>query len=223
MQQEAQRDAPDPRETRPPCYSDAIRMPRLDASFASLNEFGRGKNKRSRKSETDDSPNEDVPLRRNRCRSEEVLSMRSTSTRIPRIHPFENETRDSQNSRTSGIESTSESFEEIRNFNEQSMTALNNRSPYAKRKQERTNGHQETGSNNRTVSADIPGPSGHQMDMTEDHFGPDPNKDQTTIEEEEGSNEFITLKIRRQTEYILPRETEASADPEGNSSRPTSL
>ena len=101
MQQEAQRDAPDPRETRPPCYSDAILMPRLDGSFASLNELNsnRGKNKRRRlktEEQEDDEHDEEVPLRRNRCRSEEVLSMRETvrgsvrpSRLVPRTHPLE--------------------------------------------------------------------------------------------------------------------------------------
>lgn len=36
LEQEAQLNAPDPRETHPPCYEDAIQMPRLDSSFASL-------------------------------------------------------------------------------------------------------------------------------------------------------------------------------------------
>lgn len=97
MQQEAQRDAPDPRESRPPCYSDAILLPRLDGSFASLNELGKNKRRRRRKTEeTDDDIEEEVPLRRNRCRSEEVLSMReivAASTRsptiAPRVHPQE--------------------------------------------------------------------------------------------------------------------------------------
>lgn len=98
MQQEAQRDAPDPRESRPPCYSDAILLPRLDGSFASLNELGKNKRRRRRKTEETevDIEEEEVPLRRNRCRSEEVLSMRevvAASTRsptiAPRIHPLE--------------------------------------------------------------------------------------------------------------------------------------
>lgn len=94
MQQVALRDAPDPRETRPPCYSDAIRMPRLDG-FASLNEL-RNKHKNGGK----ENEEEDVPLRQCRCRSEEVLSMRETvrrSTRAPpRVHPFEVEQLDRQ-------------------------------------------------------------------------------------------------------------------------------
>lgn len=100
MQQEAQRDAPDPRESRPPCYSDAILLPRLDGSFASLDELGGGhiKHKRRRKNteEVDDEIEEEVPLRRNRCRSEEVISMREVVTRTvrsprlaPRNHPIE--------------------------------------------------------------------------------------------------------------------------------------
>src|SRR5690349_22710843 len=98
MQQEAQRDAPDPRESRPPCYSDAILMPRLDGSFASLDELGGGRIKhkrRRRKTEEADDIEEEVPLRRNRCRSEEVISMREVVTgtvrqsRAPRIHPID--------------------------------------------------------------------------------------------------------------------------------------
>ena len=98
MQQEAQRDAPDPRESRPPCYSDAILMPRLDGSFASLDELGSGRIKhkrRGRKTEEDEEIEEDVPLRRNRCRSEEVVSMREVvaasvrpPTIAPRLHPL---------------------------------------------------------------------------------------------------------------------------------------
>jgi hypothetical protein len=99
MQQEAQRDAPDARESRPPCYSDAILLPRLDGSFASLDELNNGRIKhkrRRRKTEESDDLEEEVPLRRNRCRSEEVISMREIVTgsvrpsRLPpRIHPFE--------------------------------------------------------------------------------------------------------------------------------------
>lgn len=101
MQQVAQRDAPDPRESRPPCYADALLMPRLDGSFASLDELGGGRIKhkrRRRKTEEADEIEEEVPLRRsNRCRSEEVLSMREVvagsvrSPRLttPRVHPVD--------------------------------------------------------------------------------------------------------------------------------------
>lgn len=102
MQQEAQRDAPDARESRPPCYSDAILMPRLDGSFASLDELGSGRLKhKRRRRKTEDSHDEEeiteeVPLRSHRCRSEEVLSMREVvagSVRsprsAPRVHPLE--------------------------------------------------------------------------------------------------------------------------------------
>lgn len=36
LEQEGQRNAPDPRESNPPCYDDAIQMPRLKMSFTSL-------------------------------------------------------------------------------------------------------------------------------------------------------------------------------------------
>lgn len=102
MQQVALRDAPDPRESRPPCYSDAIRMPRLDGSFASLDEISSNKRRKKNTNETDETADEEVPLRRTRCRSEEVLSMRditsSRSSRVPppRVHPFEVEQLDRQ-------------------------------------------------------------------------------------------------------------------------------
>lgn len=99
MQQVALRDAPDPRESRPPCYSDAIRMARVDGSVASLNELGSNKRKKKKNNDHDNENEEEVPLRRTRCRSEEVLSMRETvrSTRAPpRVHPFEVEQLDRQ-------------------------------------------------------------------------------------------------------------------------------
>ncbi|KAG5679514.1 hypothetical protein PVAND_009077 [Polypedilum vanderplanki] len=219
MQQEAQRDAPDPRESRPPCYSDAIRMPRLDASFASLNEFGRGKNKRRRKTETedDDEINEEVPLRRNRCRSEEILSMRSTmenTTIVPRVHPFEGEMRDSRRE-------TEESFEEIRNFN-QSNNTLENGSPYSKRKQTAAAIASANRQQQQQQNENAPGPSTQQpIVINEDHFKNDDKSD--SIEEREGSNEFITFEIKRQTEIFVPRIDNNENDDENIRSRPTSL
>lgn len=75
MQQEAQVNAPDPRESRPPCYEDAILLPRLDGSFASLDELGTStKSKRRKRNNTDknEEENDEVTVRRNRSRSEEV-------------------------------------------------------------------------------------------------------------------------------------------------------
>ncbi|XP_055686331.1 toll-like receptor 4 [Lutzomyia longipalpis] len=82
MEQEAQLNAPDPRETRPPCYEDAILMPRLDGSFASLNELNMRREKRRKLLDKDENEDETdgVITRRNRCRSEEVLSMRESRT-----------------------------------------------------------------------------------------------------------------------------------------------
>lgn len=39
LEQQSQLNAPDPRETHPPCYADAILMPKPQASFASLKDF----------------------------------------------------------------------------------------------------------------------------------------------------------------------------------------
>lgn len=79
MEQEAQLNAPDPRESRPPCYEDAILLPRLGGSFASLDELSTRRKMRKSKDDNEDEAAEPVPLtRRCRCRSEEVLSMRES-------------------------------------------------------------------------------------------------------------------------------------------------
>jgi hypothetical protein len=215
MQQEAQRDAPDPRESRPPCYSEAIRMPRL-AAFASLNDLGRAKNKRRKTETEDDEHEEEVPLRRNRCRSEEVLSMRLTAAIVPRVHPFEGEMRDSQRETTAeaAAEDDEESFEEIRNF-DQSANTLESGSPYSKRKQMAR----------LQRSSEQPGPSTQQQQqpllIKDDHFKGDDKSD--SIEEREGSNEFITFEIKRQTDIYVPRvDSNDDAADEGRS-RPTSF
>lgn len=79
LQQEALLNAPDPRETHPPCYEDAILLPRLDTSFASLKRAGligdeyivldEAAVKRASK--------------RSRCRSEEAICVRDTEIGNP--------------------------------------------------------------------------------------------------------------------------------------------
>ncbi|XP_055606225.1 insulin-like growth factor-binding protein complex acid labile subunit [Uranotaenia lowii] len=93
LQQEAQCNAPDVRESRPPCYEDAILLPKLDAaSFASLDELvlrGKRKKRRKQRQSTSDEPqntedDEPVELRSaSRSRSENVLSMRATVYQEP--------------------------------------------------------------------------------------------------------------------------------------------
>lgn len=68
LEQEAQLNAPDPRETHPPCYEDAILLPRLDTSFASLKRAGLISDDFNF---TDEAVKRAV--KRSRCRSEEVL------------------------------------------------------------------------------------------------------------------------------------------------------
>lgn len=233
MQQEAQRDAPDPRESRPPCYSDAILMPRLDGSFASLDELGTGRIKhkrRRRKTEVneDEDEEEEVPLRRNRCRSEEVVSMREIvaasvrpPTMAPRLHPHEIEPIDRNRSSNEeepeelhyhstdimaldhspgpssrarspqvSIQPESESFEEIRNFNQTSSNTLDG-SPYSKRKF----GHMESFKSDKKVKfVSTPKPQDESIEIHEDHFKPIERvrKDSTT--DSEDSSEFITIK-----------------------------
>lgn len=64
LEQEAQLNAPDPRETHPPCYEDAILLPRLDSSFASLKRAG---------IMDDDELEFKRAVKRSRSRSEEIL------------------------------------------------------------------------------------------------------------------------------------------------------
>lgn len=77
LEQEGQLNAPDPRETNPPRYEDAILLPRLDTSFASLRRAG-----------LIGDPygiEEDIKraAKRSRCRSEEVLYRRNSSIATP--------------------------------------------------------------------------------------------------------------------------------------------
>lgn len=63
LEQEGQRNAPDPRESNPPCYDEAVLMPRLKASFTSL------------KLSSFAASDADILMRRaaKRTRSEEIL------------------------------------------------------------------------------------------------------------------------------------------------------
>lgn len=72
LEQEAQLNAPDPRESRPPCYEDAILLPKFSGSFASL----RVKN-RNEPDDEDEVDSNQAQLR-NRSRSEEVLANTKT-------------------------------------------------------------------------------------------------------------------------------------------------
>uniref|UniRef100_A0A182K9M6 LRRCT domain-containing protein n=1 Tax=Anopheles christyi TaxID=43041 RepID=A0A182K9M6_9DIPT len=89
LQQDAPQNAPDARESRPPCYEDALLLPKLDAaSFASLDELMlRGKRRKRRRnrraSGTDAKDDDDIDeeeriqtRQRTRTRSEDVLSRR---------------------------------------------------------------------------------------------------------------------------------------------------
>lgn len=81
LEQENQLNAPDPRESRPPCYEDAILLPRLDGSFASLNELN---SKRLGRRSVSTDGNEQL-RNKNRCRSEELLSPSRQSRRTARL------------------------------------------------------------------------------------------------------------------------------------------
>lgn len=227
MQQEAQRDAPDPRESRPPCYSEAILLPRLDGSFASLDDLnnGRSKNKRRRrKTEESDDIDEDVPLRRNRCRSEEVISMReivtgsSRPSRLPpRVHPLEIDPIRSSNE--------SEETEEVR----QNIVALE-RSPGPSRARspkvsstlpggesyeeirnfnkssntlerspyaKRKLTHIESFKGDDTLKSDSTAINSSSIEIIDDYFEPEMRRKSST--ESEDSSEFITINTGKQS------------------------
>lgn len=68
MTQEAQLNAPDPRESHPPCYEEALRMPK--PIFSSLDELSTRRSKRRRnKSEVEE---DSVQARAHQFRSEVV-------------------------------------------------------------------------------------------------------------------------------------------------------
>lgn len=78
MDQEAQLNAPDPRESNPPCYDDAILMPRLD--WSSLDDLTVKRNKRKNKEKSDEDEPYSNMSRRNRSRSENVRLLIYTGT-----------------------------------------------------------------------------------------------------------------------------------------------
>lgn len=66
LEQNAQQNAPNPRESHPPCYDDALLLPKFTGSFASL------KGRWIASDDESDTVDTSMPLR-NRCRSEEVF------------------------------------------------------------------------------------------------------------------------------------------------------
>uniref|UniRef100_A0A182WBM5 LRRCT domain-containing protein n=1 Tax=Anopheles minimus TaxID=112268 RepID=A0A182WBM5_9DIPT len=93
LQNDAPQNAPDARESRPPCYEDALLLPKLDAaSFASLDELmlrgKRRKRRRNRRASTTEAKDDDdideeeriQTRQRTRTRSEDVLSRRLEDT-----------------------------------------------------------------------------------------------------------------------------------------------
>lgn len=78
LEQEGQLNAPDPRETNPPRYEDAILLPRLDTSFASLRRAGLIGDAYGIEEDINRA------AKRSRCRSEEVLPTRDSNA----AHPF---------------------------------------------------------------------------------------------------------------------------------------
>ncbi|CRL03562.1 CLUMA_CG016433, isoform A [Clunio marinus] len=234
MEQQAQRDAPDPRESRPPCYADAILMPRPDGSFASLNELGNGRIKAKRhrrKSENEDENDEyqeDVPLRRNRCRSEEVISMRETvrpSRLFPRIHPQEIEpisrSEDEQESPDSvhyhstdiltldhspGPSSRARSPqislqpETTNTIDNQNDNTEGSGSPYARRKLKHMESFKGNNKQQLKIVTKSLTPPQDGIQIYEDHFQPIRSEKRNSTTDSEDSSEFITIKPGMQTD-----------------------
>lgn len=131
LEQEGQRNAPDPRESNPPCYDDAILMPRLKASFTSL------------KLTSFAASDADILMRRaaKRTRSEEILGAMDINQRpilVARSRKrLDNLTYESgqssmaliKNSLTADNDPNQSSFEVIAQFETE-----DGHSPYAKRK-----------------------------------------------------------------------------------------
>lgn len=70
LEQQAQLNAPDPRESHPPCYADAILLPRIDGTYVSLEDLSLKRKKRKQKENGE--AEETHITRRNRSRSENV-------------------------------------------------------------------------------------------------------------------------------------------------------
>lgn len=155
MEQTAQLNAPDPRESCPPCYEDALLMPRLTASLANLSELAKKRARKFMNKDEEDSDDDVVITRRCRCRSEEVLSMRETrpptfleqrqSVRIPiDLDIIESAPEDRANRVRSEMIGDPQVFQRLFFFLYIKSTLLNSNfffsnenSPYSKRKKQR--------------------------------------------------------------------------------------
>lgn len=137
LEQESQLNAPDPRESNPPCYDDAIQMPRLDTSFLSL--------KPDMFASSDSVNSFRRATKRSRCRSVEVLSTGQHRRHILAARPRKNTSRAWQTNGTSNVDlthniatlpngSSQKSFEIIAQ-----LETEDGHSPYAKRRPQVTN------------------------------------------------------------------------------------
>lgn len=139
LEQESQLNAPDPRETHPPCYEDAILLPRLDTSFASLKRAGLI-------GDYDDKWDETIKraVKRSRCRSEEVLCIHEYDLQNPNTNRSRRHIRAARIRRTRlgnnlPLEipplNTNRTVDNNNRQNDiEQFDETNERSPYAKRK-----------------------------------------------------------------------------------------
>lgn len=84
LEQEAQLNAPDPRESNPPCYEEALLMPKLERNFKSMNELSSRQSKRGlmRSKTTNDMNDNELILDSFILHSEEKLAERQNERTI---------------------------------------------------------------------------------------------------------------------------------------------
>lgn len=182
LEQEGQLNAPDPRETNPPRYEDAILLPRLDTSFASLRRAGMIGDPYGIEDDIKRA------VKRSRCRSEEILNTRDANTVNPFASRMRRHIRAARIRRTrppcdSAMEiprltartaattsyylasSNSFSFEPIRNFD-----STEGGSPYAKRKNIFELNDMAVPSTSTAIADSIPTKSTEEIVIIENHY-----------------------------------------------------
>lgn len=136
LEQESQLNAPDPRETHPPCYDDAIRMPRLKSSFTSLKlmSFLSNDSDQSTRRATKRARSEEVLRSDDRKNERPILTARSRKNEFQTWIKNSGDSSSSMaglisNHLTIGNSSSQKSFEIIAQ-----LETMDGHSPYAKRR-----------------------------------------------------------------------------------------
>lgn len=186
LDQEGQLNAPDPRESNPPCYADAIRMPRLDTSFISL--------KREIFISSDSINSIRRGAKRSRCRSEEVLSINGTRRHILTARPRKNTLRPWDTNQAHSSASMADIIRIVPNDSDQrsfeiiaQLETEDGHSPYAKRRpQTNTTSSNQHGS----ISSDSLNQQHNQRSQIPNNFSSEDNLD--TSESSQASHPLFT-------------------------------